>query len=378
MGEKGRLPGHVFISYVRENSHEVDSLQRVLELTGIKVWRDKAKLWPGDYWRGAIRKAITQDALVFIACFSRESATRRKSYQNEELKLAVDEIRLRRVGEPWLIPVRLNDCEIPDVDIGGGNTLRSIHWVDLFGADAEANTVRLVEAVRRILMRNQARTADDAQPASAADVIEEPRQPVSLTDPAAAEQAHITRERSSQPTNRRGRCGGDAKQEPERLISQVRQQLLSGRQTKFFTVAAKDHDSRGVLTEAARDHVLEPGEEIIAAWCWPCRRLFITVRDQGSLVFTTNGIRAVIIGHKSALFIPYARLTDYEFSISSIRGMPIYPYYELYNWDHHLHISSAREWWSSPTQDRGIEPQLVAEHLYSIKQLVANFESNRG
>lgn len=146
-------PGHVFISYVRENSREVDGLQRMLEMAGIKVWRDKANLWPGDHWRSVIKEAITQDALVFIACFSREGNARRKSYQNEELKLAIDQLRLRRPDDPWLIPVRLDECEIPDDDIGGGNTLRSLHWADLFGLDAEVGMARLVEAVRRILMR---------------------------------------------------------------------------------------------------------------------------------------------------------------------------------------------------------------------------------
>lgn len=41
MGESGEddgLPGYVFISYVRENSREVDDLQRMLEDAGIKVW----------------------------------------------------------------------------------------------------------------------------------------------------------------------------------------------------------------------------------------------------------------------------------------------------------------------------------------------------
>jgi hypothetical protein len=140
--EGGRVPGHVFISYVRENAREVDSLQRALEQAGIKVWRDKADLWPGDHWQRVIRNAITRDALVFIACFSQESAARRKSHQNEELKLAIDETRLRPQGEPWLIPVRLDDCQIPDDDIGGGSTLRSIHWADLFGPGADAGRAR--------------------------------------------------------------------------------------------------------------------------------------------------------------------------------------------------------------------------------------------
>ena len=62
--------GHAFISYVREDVHQVDQLQQVLEAAGISVWRDTAALWPGEEWRRKIRHAITDNALVFIACFS--------------------------------------------------------------------------------------------------------------------------------------------------------------------------------------------------------------------------------------------------------------------------------------------------------------------
>ena len=53
--------GHVFISYVREDSSEVDQLQQVLEAAGIRVWRDTADLWPGEDWRAKIRQAIQED-----------------------------------------------------------------------------------------------------------------------------------------------------------------------------------------------------------------------------------------------------------------------------------------------------------------------------
>jgi len=59
--------GHAFISYVREDSGEVDRLQRILEAAGIPVWRDTANLWPGENWSVKIKDAITRDALVFIA-----------------------------------------------------------------------------------------------------------------------------------------------------------------------------------------------------------------------------------------------------------------------------------------------------------------------
>jgi glycogen debranching enzyme len=157
-----KVAGHVFISYVREDSDRVDQLQRTLQAAGIPVWRDTADLWPGEDWRAKIRRAITDNALVFLACYSDASLARSKSYQNEELTLAVEQLRLRRPDDPWLIPVRFDECEIPDRDIGGGRTLSSIQRADLFGDRSGDGAARLVGAILRILQGNSVTAAAPA------------------------------------------------------------------------------------------------------------------------------------------------------------------------------------------------------------------------
>jgi len=126
------------------------------------VWRDTADLWPGEDWRAKIRRAITGNALVFIACFSSRSVARVKSYQNEELLLAIEELRLRRPDEPWLIPVRFDNCAIPDRDLGAGRTLGSIQRADLFGERRDTAILRLVGTVLRLL-NQQSHEAREAE-----------------------------------------------------------------------------------------------------------------------------------------------------------------------------------------------------------------------
>lgn len=96
MGGAGPGGMHVFLCYARGDAPAVDRLQVALEAAGIQVWRDTAQLWPGEDWREKIRQAIAGNALAFVACFSRSGLARGKSYQYEELVLAVDELRLRR------------------------------------------------------------------------------------------------------------------------------------------------------------------------------------------------------------------------------------------------------------------------------------------
>ena len=86
------------------------------------------------------------DGDFFIACFSAEYQARDRSYMNEELILAVDELRKRPAGRSWFIPVLVTDSEIPDLEIGAGETLGSIQWIDLY-ANWERGITKLLSVI---------------------------------------------------------------------------------------------------------------------------------------------------------------------------------------------------------------------------------------
>jgi len=145
------VAGHAFISYVREDKDQVDALQRILVAAGIRVWRDKDSLFPGQDWKVEIRRAITGGSFAFLACFSENSAARGVSYQNEELVLAVEQYRLRPPGRTWLLPIRFGDVVLPAFDLGAGRTLDSVHRADLFGEAADESKARLLAAVLKVV-----------------------------------------------------------------------------------------------------------------------------------------------------------------------------------------------------------------------------------
>jgi hypothetical protein len=171
--------GHAFISYVREDSRAADRVQRILEAANIRVWRDTGDLWPGEDWKLKIRQAITGDALAFIACFSDKSAARETTYQNEELLLAIDQLRQRQPDQAWLIPVRLSDCQLPQFDLGAGRTLDSLQRVDLFGRRWEEGSARLVAGVLGILGGQRGGRRDASNAGSVAALVK-----AALLDPA--------------------------------------------------------------------------------------------------------------------------------------------------------------------------------------------------
>jgi formylglycine-generating enzyme required for sulfatase activity len=137
----------VFISYVHENTKEVQRLCDELTKHGVKVWLDRNAIAPGTRWKQAIRKAISQGDF-FIACFSKEYHNRSKTYVNEELNLAIEELRQRPADRAWFIPVLLSECEVPDLDIGPGETLRDIQWVALY-EDWNTGIQRILSVIQK-------------------------------------------------------------------------------------------------------------------------------------------------------------------------------------------------------------------------------------
>lgn len=142
---------HVFISYRHEDGAAVDELCSMLQAAEIPYWRDRDELGPGDMWEMKIKQAIQEGSLVFLACFSQNSHGRARSYQNEELVIAAGEFRQYAPGHPWLIPVRLDDSEIPYWDLGAGRTLDTLQRVDLFGPHKMAQYMKLSRRIHEML-----------------------------------------------------------------------------------------------------------------------------------------------------------------------------------------------------------------------------------
>ncbi|HEY5193862.1 MAG TPA: L-histidine N(alpha)-methyltransferase [Solirubrobacteraceae bacterium] len=122
---------HVFISYVREDADSVDKLATALERAGVEVWRDRDRIAPGARWQQVIREAIREGAF-FVACFSENSAARERSYMNEELVLAIDEMRMRPTDRSWFLSVLFDPDVLPEREIGAGETLGHLQYVPLY------------------------------------------------------------------------------------------------------------------------------------------------------------------------------------------------------------------------------------------------------
>lgn len=135
----------VFISYVRDDNEPVERLAAALRAHGVKVWLDKTQIRPGQNWKNVIREAISKGAF-FVACFSKRYLERTETYMNEELNLAFGRMRQQRRDIIWFIPVLLNECEVPDLEVSPQQSLRDIDWVPLY-EDWEGGVRRILSVL---------------------------------------------------------------------------------------------------------------------------------------------------------------------------------------------------------------------------------------
>lgn len=130
----------VFVAYAVEDLAYARRLCRAFERADCSPWLDKEKLLPGQNWPRAIERAI-EISDAFVACFSRRSAVKRGQFQSE-LRYALDCARRLPIEHPFLIPVRLEPCEVPR------RIAEQLQYVDLF-PDWDRGVKKLLRAVAR-------------------------------------------------------------------------------------------------------------------------------------------------------------------------------------------------------------------------------------
>jgi formylglycine-generating enzyme required for sulfatase activity len=113
----------VFLCHSSQDKPAVRTLYHRLRAEGVVPWLDEEDLVPGQYWRDEIPKAV-RAADVVLVCLSRQSLPR-AGYVHKEIKLALDVADEQPEGSIFMIPVRLEECPIPD-------RLSNIHYVNLF------------------------------------------------------------------------------------------------------------------------------------------------------------------------------------------------------------------------------------------------------
>jgi hypothetical protein len=114
----------VFISYAREDAEAANRLYDDLAMAGLNPWLDTKSLLAGQNWKIIIKDSI-RNSRYFIALLSSNSIGKR-GYVQKELKEALEVLDEFPESQIFMIPVRLNDCNV------NHSRVNELHRVDLF------------------------------------------------------------------------------------------------------------------------------------------------------------------------------------------------------------------------------------------------------
>jgi hypothetical protein len=127
-----KRPLKVFLCHAHADRDAVRALYTRLTNDGVDAWLDKEKLLGGADWEYEIRNAVRESDVV-VVCHSKQF--NQKGFRQKEVKIALEEADLLPKGEIFIIPVRLEECDVLD-------DLKRWHWVDLFESDGYERLLR--------------------------------------------------------------------------------------------------------------------------------------------------------------------------------------------------------------------------------------------
>jgi len=129
-------PLRVFICHSSNDKPAVRKFVNRLSSFQIDLWFDEQRLLPGQDWNMEITRAVYLSDIVLI-CLSRHSV-KKAGYVQKEIKYALDIADEKPEGTIFIIPVKLEECEIPE-------RLRRWHWVNIIEEDGFDKLVQALE-----------------------------------------------------------------------------------------------------------------------------------------------------------------------------------------------------------------------------------------
>lgn len=130
----------VFLCHSSQDKPHVRRLDRRLRQRGIETWLDERELLPGQDWDLEIRAAVRRAAAV-VVCLSHAAVTK-SGYLQKEIRLVLDVADEQPPGAIFVIPARLQDCDVPE-------RLRLWHWVNLSRRGGFDRLLAAIEEVRK-------------------------------------------------------------------------------------------------------------------------------------------------------------------------------------------------------------------------------------
>ena len=122
-----------FLCYAKEDVETVRQLAERLKAEGwIDPWFDEEDILPGQKWEARVVQAVRESHAVIVSLS--KVAVESEGFFHKELNLALDTAEEKPEGTIFIIPVRLDICDVP-------HRLAQYQYVDYFGDDVQRERV---------------------------------------------------------------------------------------------------------------------------------------------------------------------------------------------------------------------------------------------
>ena len=123
----------IFLCHSSGDKPEVKKIHDLLLACNADPWLDSEQLLPGQDWNMEILKALDHSDVILL-CLSKKSVDK-EGYVQREMKIAIDRALEMPDGRIFLIPAKLEECEMP-------YRLKSYQWVDMFAEDGMKKLIK--------------------------------------------------------------------------------------------------------------------------------------------------------------------------------------------------------------------------------------------
>jgi anti-anti-sigma factor len=127
----------VFLCHSSMDKLAVRNLHNRLIQARVQPWFDEVDLLPGQLWEQEIPAAVRRSDAILV--FLSAGAIGRSGYLQREIRYALDAAEEQSDESLFLIPVRLEECEVPE-------RLRKWQWVDLFADNGFSRVLTSLQA----------------------------------------------------------------------------------------------------------------------------------------------------------------------------------------------------------------------------------------
>jgi len=126
-----------FLCHSSGDKSKVEKYYNRLINDGIEAWLDKKNILPGERWQIEIPKAVRNSDVVIV--FLTSQSITKEGFVQKEIKIALDTADEKPEGAIFIIPARLENCEVPE-------RLSAYQWVDLFEEDGYERLMMSLQA----------------------------------------------------------------------------------------------------------------------------------------------------------------------------------------------------------------------------------------